>query len=647
MSPSEVWHRAEEMRKKRAGRAIKGWDALLVADGPLPLFPLPPKSELELSPNLLKDFEESFYVSKHSAWSLLGRSWPGGNDPNIWNLDPATGGHWPSEDYCFDIPYRHMDRLGDIKHVWELNRLQYLPPIAALTLAGQREDAETYCLGQIDAWIEANPPFLGVHWVSGIELSLRVVSLLLTITFLGSDKIPLPLTRKLRSAFFAHGLWLSRFPSRFSSANNHLIAEAAGLYVLGTLMPDLPGASAWENYGYATLVEEVERQILDDGVGAEQSPTYTAFTLEWYLLAAVLGERTGRPFPDVVMARLAAAAKHLRWMTDEAGHQPRIGDDDEGRVMISRPGGDADYVSSVLGCVASLVDAKDSAPPRCSPHLRHLVLGDPLVESTGSEGAEFFDEGGYSVFRHKLSGRNALIAFDHGPLGYLSIAAHGHADALSIWFHVDGVPVLIDAGTYLYHAGGSWRDHFRGTKAHNTLTLDDQDQSRISGPFNWSHKARAQRTPMKKTSRGLCAVAAHDGYQRRFGVKHQRSVMLAVPDGYVIEDTLIGRLKKADTEAAIRYLISPELTIVRLAENKVRLEKRGGPLVEVEMVQQQGGGERPSYRAAPLTTEEAWMSPRFGEKERASVLVCRAPANELGKHPLCTRVRVLPKGTAL
>ncbi|TIQ17227.1 heparinase II/III-family protein, partial [Mesorhizobium sp.] len=77
------------------------------------------------------------------------------------------------------------------------------------------------------------------------------------------------------------------------------------------------------------------------------------------------------------------------------------------------------------------------------------------------------------------------------PLGYLSIAAHGHADALSLTLCVDGEPVLVDPGTWLYGSGGVWRDWFRSTPAHNTLNIEGKSQSIIAGTFNWSHKAVA------------------------------------------------------------------------------------------------------------------------------------------------------------
>ena len=30
----------------------------------------------------------------------------------------------------------------------------------------------------------------------------------------------------------------------------------------------------------------------------------------------------------------------------------------------------------------------------------------------------------------------AVLTFDHGPVGYLSIAAHGHADTLAVWLSI-------------------------------------------------------------------------------------------------------------------------------------------------------------------------------------------------------------------
>ena len=81
---------------------------------------------------------------------------------------------------------------------------------------------------------------------------------------------------------------------------------------------------------------------------------------------------------------------------------------------------------------------------------------------------------------------------DHGPHGYLSIAAHAHADALAIEMRVGGVDVLADPGTYCYGADPAWRAYFRSTLAHNTLEVGGVDQSLAAGPHLWTRQARAE-----------------------------------------------------------------------------------------------------------------------------------------------------------
>ena len=153
-------------------------------------------------------------------------------------------------------------------------------------------------------------------------------------------------------------------------------------------------------------------------------------------------------------------------------------------------------------------------------------------------GATLFAEGGYSVFRRTIAGRNTLMVMDHGPLGHLSIAAHGHADALALWLHIGDQPVLVDAGTYLYHSGGAWRDRLRGTPLHNTLNLDQRNSSRIAGPFNWGRRATSSLLAWKNTEFEAYARACHDGYRQSHGLLHERE-LIAHQRGFTVRDALI------------------------------------------------------------------------------------------------------------
>ncbi|MCC0060582.1 MAG: alginate lyase family protein [Rhodobiaceae bacterium] len=635
MSAGEIAHRFTELaRKRRAGKRSFGWTYFADTPDILPRLPLPLERFRSAGNDLIGTWKAVASKSMSQGYRFLGVDWPEVSRDGKWHLDPGTGRNWPQDVYCFGIDYRHSDQLGDVKHVWELNRLQYLQPIAALHAATGEKALATFCLEEIESWIDANPPFDGINWTSGIELALRAISIMFVLGAIGEDNICDAMRAKISRCLAAHAYWLACYPSRFSSANNHLIAEAAALFLLGTLWPELPYAGDHERYGRETLVTELNKQILEDGVGAEQSPTYTCFTLEWLLLCLQTAEASGKPFPVSVDERLQAAAEHLRWITDQNGHQPRIGDDDEGRVICSQTKREEYYCSSVLACLCSHLQRPELAPPAIPLHLRNIVMGGAVGCGEGPKGWRAFDAGGYTIFRQDMAGRHTLLALDHGPLGYLSIAAHGHADALSVWMHADGEPVIVDAGTYLYHSGGPERDHFRGTQAHNTLCISGENQSRIAGPFNWSQKARAWRIPMSRTEGGLCAVACHDGYKRCFGLVHQRNVALAVPDGYTITDRLLGTPREGKTSAEIRYCISPHLSVRQVRENAVEISKKGVTLACMAFTNDNDG------QPVSIQLEDIEVSPAFGALEAARCIVVRMSCDELCAAPLKTHLKI-------
>src|SRR5690606_37219023 len=116
------------------------------------------------------DWKGVFDQARNGRWLYLGRQWPRTTGSAAWHLDPVSNTPWPSTSYCFDIDFRHEGGRGDVKYVWELNRLQFLPPIAALARAEGNGEAARYCIDTILDWAEANPPFKGVNWSSGIEL---------------------------------------------------------------------------------------------------------------------------------------------------------------------------------------------------------------------------------------------------------------------------------------------------------------------------------------------------------------------------------------------------------------------------------------------------------------------------------------------
>jgi hypothetical protein len=599
MEPAEMAHRVLEAARTRRSRGRhEGWDRY--AAGALPTLPGFRDAVLGAEAPLRAAIAEAAAGVIAGRFEALGRRWPDeqvrGFPAALWRLDPVTGGQWPGpETYTHDIDFRHDGSRGDIKYVWEINRLQPLMPLAAhAALTG---DAEALATVEriIASWYDANPPFRGVGWASGIEVALRAISLVFAAALLGERLSPAT-REQLGRILTASAFWLARFPSLHSSANNHRIAELSGLTLIGLSRGDEPLAAR------AALIAETLQQILPDGTGAEQTPTYAAFTAEMALLCALAAREAGRPFPPEFDQRLEKFAEFIGWFGE--GPAPALGDDDEGRVLtLLQP--EPHYPRSVSAAIAGYLRVPG---PQVSD-FRTLVFGTAPRPAPRHSGLTTFADGGLSVWHGRQNGRDARLTFDHGPLGYLSIAAHGHADALSLTLSLDGEPVLVDPGTYLYGSGGEWRRWFRSTPAHNTLNLDGSSQSSMSGPFNWSEKAQA-RLEESGTSPHPWLRATHDGYRRRFGRVVQRTLEIE-PGKIAVTDQLLGgpprpaELVFQLAQGLVATSAGKSVTVSRGADRLLRLD------FPTDTITLSTGEDR---------VDGGWVSPRFGEKLPATRL---------------------------
>lgn len=544
MPPAEIPHRLREQVHKRLDRrgvAARKAGALPLEAAEAPLVGLPIDRAL-LQESLAGErarLRRLCDAMLAGELTLLGQAWPSGAR-RAWDLDPSSGGRWPMDRGCHDIPYRHESGPGDVKFVWELNRLQHLVVLALGAFAFDDAAARRAVFDDLGAWIDENPPYKGVSWACGIELASRVVSMLAIMGLLGPQTFPAPLVEAIHRSLYAHGLFMARYPSLYSSANNHRIAEAAALFLLGTLAPHLPDASRWEEEGRAALEQEVLLQIFPDGVGGEQAPTYQAYTLEWYALARRVALHAGRPLSSATDERLVAALVHLAAITDRSGQVPHIGDDD-GAVVLRTSWDRAEDVGSVATALAAMLGRPELLPPGARADARSGLLGVRVpAQDWRPPAGRSFPEGGYTALRHVSGPHELLAVLDHGPLGFGPIAAHGHADALSLCLHVDGIPLLVDPGAYRYNHSKGWRDYLRSTLAHNTVEVGGESQSVSTGAFNWGARAVAVREALSLGAELSHVAASHDGYRARFGVLHRRAVSLRGVSELTVRDELLG-----------------------------------------------------------------------------------------------------------
>ncbi len=495
-----------------------------------------------------------------------------------WNRDPLTGIVGPLS-FGLDMAITNRELVGDIKHVWELNRHLHLVRLAqAYIISGKLEYLDGL-VRQISTWLEQCPPFRGPNWTSSLELGIRLINWSLIWQILGGwDGVLFkrPEGELLRSRWlhviFAHCQFISRHFSRHSSANNHLIGELAGLYVAARTWPCWLQSEQWAVFSKAELEREAVLQYSTDGVNKEQAFAYQVFTLEFLMTAGIYGQRGADAFADSYWEVVYKALRFLKSIPDVAGRVPMVGDADDGIVLRLEPGEAKDRVAMVLA-LGEAVFANNALASRTDTvkWLLGKATGIAPVSAHCSATDWQFPDGGYFLFGSHFGTRDEIKGLlDCGALGYLGIAAHGHADALAITLSIAGEECLVDPGTFSYWNELKWRDYFRGTSAHNTIRVDGLDQSVSGGRFMWTHKAQATVDKMPVSSSQFEFSGHHDGYLRLADpVRHVRTVRYEnEATRLVVHDVVSG---KTEHEVEQFWHFGPTLEL-DLDDNYVRIK---------------------------------------------------------------------------
>jgi len=484
--------------------------------------------------------------------------------PPVWNRDPESGVVGPSI-FSGDIAIGNRELVGDIKHVWELNRHLHLVRLAQ-AWAATGDVAWLHALHhQLRSWLDQCPPLTGPNWTSSLELGIRLINWSLAWQLVGGESSGLFAGedgQRLRAdwldSIHAHCSAIARHLSRHSSANNHLIGELAGLYVGASVWPCWKASGAWLEQARRELEHEAQAQFSRDGVNREQAFAYHVFSSEFLFVAGLVGQACDHPFSRAYWTSLQRALRFLRSVRDVKGNVPMVGDADDGIVFRLDAAG-SDRAAQLLALGDAVLRRQQPEHPGVRWLLHALPGKRPEADPHESDTGWAFPDGGYLLFGSHFGEANEIKGMvDCGPLGYLGIAAHGHADALSLNLSVGGEECLVDPGTYSYWQEHKWRDYFRGTSAHNTVRIDGLDQSVPGGRFMWLKKARASIERMPQSPHEFDFRGSHDGYERLADpVRHLRSVRFdAATSTLTVRDELAA---KKHHQAEIFWHFAPGL----------------------------------------------------------------------------------------
>lgn len=503
--------------------------------------------------------------SSEDSLTILGRTLQPKEGIVDWLAD-FEGAEWPnlpSGEYNpiylgFSKPeYR---KHGDVKRVWDLNKHGHFVDLAKAYKQTGSGDYRNMLVKQFLDWTQRFPYKHGIGWNQPLIVAHRAINWILCFN-LGA--FPVEVHSLLLSSLLDHGRFLMENLeiSDLGINNNHLIGDLVALHLIGLTV----GEKRWIKDSLRMLLDEVGKQIQDDGVHYEQSSSYHRYVLEFLTLVWYASKEN--PKLSFLQETIIQMSHFLNDISYADGSLPFLSDWDGAKVWVAN-------------------------------HHRPRELYPLGMKSNGSVPYLY---SGYFVLK---SPRLHLI-FDCGPISMRgkSLQTHGHSDLLSFTLSVDGEPFLIDPGSGTYTQDKQIHDWFRGTTGHNTLTVDGQDQCGLGSFWTFNRHPQAGQIHWESKDDADTVCGEHDAFAP---VIHRRAICMGKLQPKVrIVDYLSG--DHAHTYEAYFHL-APNLvptisaTKVRIFSSKASVNLAYDDGLSVEVV-------------------KGWFAPDYGTWIPAPVLV--------------------------
>lgn len=481
---------------------------------------------------------------------------------NKWSCGFNSDKEWPKQ-FAYDLSYKQNDEIGDARTNWELNRHYQFAILAKNYFVTKNPKYLNELQELFYSWNKENKFLIGISWVSIMEISIRALSWIIALEFLymsGLDK-DLKFLKDMNTGILNMVEYTRRHHSKFSSANNHLIVEMAVIGIAGVIY----GKKEWHQEAISILNEQLFCQNYIDGVNREHALHYQCFVMEAVTLLMLILKRNDIPFPDSWDELLAKMSEFIADNMDIDNFVFQLGDCDEGK-LLDLNGSQSNHYKYTLELISIYLKKQYTSLKEVHENISWLYSEKEIAEIEqvyDNNRSKCYQHGGYTIIKHAEE-NNILLVFDHAELGYGNIAAHGHADALSFNMSVNGYRVFIDPGTYIYHVNIDERNYFRRTMNHNTVCVNNKDQSEMKGSFLWGKKAHAHTNQCKINSNNEIISAWHNGYTP---IIHERKLVFNKPDILIIDDHLDGE----NFDWCFTLMLDPDINTTQIIKNKVIL----------------------------------------------------------------------------
>lgn len=463
-------------------------------------------------------------------------------------------------------------------------------------------------------WIAGNPIGRGVGWHS-YPIARRIVNWIQAYSLAGPEVL-------LRTSSEAEPWRLNLFQQasyledhlEYDCMGNHLLTNGKALLFAGLFFSG-DRAARWVRRGEEILWDALRDQIHADGGHEERSPMYQTIVLQDYVEVVSALRLNGRPVPDEAIPSLISMGDFLEGTLHPDGRIALFGD---AAFSIAHEPGD------VLAALARWVEEpcrwrSAAAGPYCQL-IAPLSRDGGSVRQPGEARRTSWPDTGY----FKLTGARSddQMIIDALPMGPEHLPAHGHCSLFSYELSLRGKRVIVDSGVEEYEAG-PWRNFWRSTRAHNTLSVDGAEQTEIWASFRAARRTAVRECSFVQNEFGSLFVGRHRGFATQTSPTPHRRVVAALREGiWLVFDQVFGE----GTHRIDNYIhFHPELSC-RVMERKVGLDC-GGFSVSVHPLLS-GRAAAVSISTVRGSTEpiQGWYAPEFGRKIPDQVLCLSSQA---------------------
>ncbi len=433
----------------------------------------------------------------------------------------------------------------------------------------------------LENWIKNNPQGTHPAW-EPYTASLRIVN---WVAFMLGRSAPKRLPTHWLDSLYEQTLWLERNDERHILAN-HYFENIKALLFAGVFFQG-SNATRWLNRGKRLLLEQLSEQFLDDGGHYERSPHYHALMLENLLdLLNLSKSNSGILGVDVETALENCVERGLAFLhriTTPDGTVPLLNDS----VKNAAPS-----VAKLYEYAGNLYDIK---PPYHTNEIE--LINEP-------------DSGLYGYRR-----KGDMLLIDCGDIGPDYQPGHTHCDFLSFELMLDGQMLVVDSGVYEYQAG-KMRSYVRSTAAHNTVSVDGQEQSEIWGEFRVARRAEKLQADIAHTEDGCIEFrGSYSGFPQVAGrITHQRKILCEFKDNgdsFVINDLIQGKgIHRIDSFLHFH----PDIELIEKEAGRWSLVLENRVVAQVTIMHSQ-------EQQISTRIESGWYCPEFGIRQENKSLI--------------------------